>query len=121
MKKLIAIAFLSLPFAAATEHMDVIQMELNADCSVSEFMQIVSDFNEFASDWGYNAKVAVPLQAENLVTIFWLGTSADAATFGKAWDNWRDAQSDANSDEAKLQARFSACATNTARRSYDVY
>jgi len=48
--------------------------------------------------------------------------SANAEAFGKAWDAWRDAQSDSTSLAAKLQARFNACGElNEARRSYDIY
>lgn len=53
--------------------------------------------------------------------MYWLGTSANAATFGKTWDAWRDAQGDTNSVLAKLQARFSACETNVSRTGYDIY
>jgi hypothetical protein len=85
-------------------------------------MEIVNDFN---SDWGeengYKASIAMPLQNENLVSMYWLGTTKDAATFGKAWDTLRDAQSDPESVEAKLWARFQACSINLGRSGYDIY
>lgn len=101
--------------------MEVIELELKEDCSFSEYMAIVTDFNEWAKDYGYRTEVAMPLHSRNLTSLYWMGRSADAATFGKAWDTWRDALSDEDSVPAKLQARFSECETNLRRVSYDVY
>lgn len=63
----------------------------------------------------------MPVQSENLTSIGWLGRSADSATFGKAWDAWRDALGDPESDPAKLNARFEECTKNLSRRGFDVY
>ena len=90
-------------------------------CSFDKYMEIVSDFNEWADDYGYNAKIAVPLQTNNLTSYYWLGTSDNAAAFGAAWDAWRDDLADPDSAPAKLSARFVECTTNLGRRSYDVY
>ena len=121
MKRIIlAIAFL-LPMSASAEHMDVIEFKMLEGCSFEKYMEIVSDFNDWGKNYGYNAKVAVPLQGENLVSYYWLGTSKDAATFGKAWDAWRDALGDADSTPAKLWARFQECTLNLGRWGYDVY
>ena len=85
-------------------------------------MEIVRDFN---SQWGvsngYKAEVLAPIQSHNLVSMYWLGRTKDAATFGKAWDVWRNALGDPNSVPAKLWARFAACETNLSRRGYDSY
>ena len=122
MKKLIVAALLITPLPALADFMDVIEFELKEECSFSEYMEIVNDFNE---TWGkkhdYIAEIAVPLQSTNLVHMFWLGRTKDAETFGKAWDSWRDAQSDPDSVAAKLWARFQACESNLARRGYDIY
>jgi hypothetical protein len=53
--------------------------------------------------------------------MFWVGRSKDAATFGKAWDTWRDGLSVPDSLASKLWARFQACTTNLSRRGYDAY
>ena len=122
MKKLIAIMLLALPMGAAADHMDVIEVKLNDGCAVSTYLQIARDFN---TQWGarneYKAEVLVPLQSQNLVSLYWVGRSKDAATFGKAWDTWRTEIEDANSVAGKLWTRFVACSTNLARRGYDVY
>lgn len=122
MRKIIFALLLCLPMTAFAEHMDVIEVKLIDGCSFDTYMQIVNDFN---SQWGakndYKSQVAVPLQNDNLVSMYWLGTSKDAATFGKAWDTWRDAQSDPDSVEAKLWARFLACSVNVSRSGYDLY
>jgi hypothetical protein len=121
MRKLIALVLLALPLPAMADHYDVIEFKLTEACSFETYMGVVKDFNEWGKGHGYQAEVAVKLQHTDLNTMIWLGRSANAATFGKAWDTWRNAQSDPASTPAKLQARFAKCSTNVGRRSYDVY
>ena len=106
---------------AQAEHWDVIASEMTGDCTVAEYLQIVDDFNVWAKDYGYSAKVAMPIQADDVDTFFWVGSSANAATFGAAWDAYRDAQADPDSEPAILQVRFDKCAENESRSGYDVY
>lgn len=121
--------FLSVFFAVTTisssvfaEYDDVILVKLNDNCSVQDYIKIKDDFNStWGKDNGYIASVSVPLQATDLVNIFWVGRSENAAAFGKAWDTWRDALLDSSSVPAKLQARFDRCSTNLSRRGFDVY
>jgi hypothetical protein len=121
MKKMLIAAIFLLPLNALAEHMDVIEFKMIEGCSMEQYMAIVEDFNKWGEDYGYNSKIAFPLQSNNLTSIYWLGTSKNAAAFGKAWDAWRDAQSDADSVPAKLAARFAACTEDLGRRSYDVF
>ncbi len=121
MKKILVIALMSLSTPALAEHMDVIEFKLLEECSFSKYMEIIGDFNDWGKAYGYATKIAMPLQNSNLTSMYWLGTSANAAAFGKAWDAWRDAQSDPDSTPAKLQARFSECEENLSRNSYDIY
>ena len=121
MKKIIIAAILLLPLQVSAEHMDVIQFKLKDGCSFEQYMAIVAEFNEWGKAYGYQTKIAYPLQNDDLVHMYWLGTSANAAAFGKAWDAWRDAQADADSVPAKLQARFGDCEINVSRTGYDVY
>ena len=121
MKKILIAAIFLLPMQVNAEHMDVIQFKLNDGCSFEKYMAIVADFNEWGKAYGYESKIAYPLQNDDLTHMYWLGTSANAATFGKAWDAWRDAQGDASSVPAKLQVRFSGCGTNVSRNGYDIY
>jgi len=122
MKKVILALFFFVPMAASAEYMDVIEFTLNEGCTFDKYMEIVNDFN---SDWGeengYTTRIAMPLQSNNLVSMYWLGTTKDAAAFGKAWDTWRDALSDPKSTPSKLWARFVACEVNVGRRGYDIY
>jgi len=117
----LAAAALLAPMSASAEHMDVIGMEMTGACTMGEFMAVVKDFNEWGKAYGYSAKIAAPLADQNLTTYYWLGTTANAAAFGAAWDAWRDAIPDAKSTPAKLWARFNKCSTNKTRSSYDVY
>ena len=122
MKKLIFAILLCMSTSASAEYMDVIQFTLDDGCSLDQFMQITEDFNKnFGAANGYMARVAVPVQNANLDAMYWLGTTKDAATFGKAWDTWRDALSDVESAPAKLWERLQACSTNTGRWGYDIY
>lgn len=123
MKTLLAtILLFAASSAYSVEHLDVIKVKIKPECSVAEYVAITEDFNEsWGKAHGYHAWVAVPIQSEDLYTVWWMGTSANAATYGAAWDTWRDAQSDPESVEAKLWARFLACSDNAGRWGYDLY
>ena len=121
MKKTVLAFIMFLPLSVSAEHMDVIEFEMLEGCSFDKYMEIVEDFNDWGKGYGYNAKIAVALQSNNLTSYYWLGTSKNAATFGKAWDAWRDALGDSESTPAKLWARFQECTVNLGRRGYDVY
>jgi hypothetical protein len=121
MKKWFAAALLALPLSANAYHLDVIEMEILEDCSFGELMQIVGDFNRWGQDHGYNARVARPIQGTQLDKVWWMGTSENAATYGAAWDSWRDALADAESVPAKLSARLGECVESNRRSGYDVF
>lgn len=121
MKKFLLMALLSVPASAFSYHMDVIEFSLKEDCTLGQYMQIVGDFNRWGEAHGYNARIAAPLQSDNLDSLYWMGNSENAATFGAAWDTWRDALTDPESEPSKLTARFGECAENMSRRGYDVY
>lgn len=110
------------PALAAADHIDVIEVKLNDDCPLSKYVAIKDDFNsQWGSRNGYSSEVLVPIQSQNLTSLFWVGRSANAAAFGKAWDTWRAALSDPDSTPAKLWARFQECGMNLGRRGYDTY
>lgn len=123
MKKLLFTVLLCTPLSAfaADGHLDVIKFELNEGCSFADHQAITKDFNEWGADHGYHARVAVPLQNEDLNSYYWLGESANAAAYGAAWDAWRDGLSVADSVPAQLWARFRDCSVNVARHGYDLY
>ena len=81
--------------------------------------KIVKDFNVVAAEDGYKAEILSPLQHSNLESKIWVGRTKNAESFGKGWDAYRSAQADANSSRGKLGARFAACSTLVARRSYE--
>jgi hypothetical protein len=121
MKKFIAIALLAVPGASFADHLDVIEMKLNQGCSLASYLAVVKDFNEWGKGYGYKAEILVPLQRANLETMFWVGRSASTESFGKAWDAWRDAQTNPDSVAAKLNARLDACGTSINRSGMDTY
>jgi len=125
MKRILAIASLvcltAIPTAANASYIDVINIQLKPSCTFQKFMGIVGDFNKWGVKYGYSAQVAVPLQNQDLQTIYWIGTTKNATAFGAAWDAWRDSQATASSAPAMLQARFAGCSTNKTRTGYDVF
>jgi len=57
---LFIVALFALPLSAGAEYMDVIQVTLNEDCSVQQYVQIKNDFNEqWGKNNGYRAEIAV--------------------------------------------------------------
>jgi hypothetical protein len=122
MRRLLMIAMLLAPLSAAAEHLDVIQAKLNEGCTVAQYAAIKNDFNEqWGKSHGYRAEIAVPVVSSDLTSVFWIGRSASAESFGKAWDAWRTELSDPKSVAAKLNQRFEKCTTDEARRGYDLY
>lgn len=122
MKKFIISLILFAPLTTlAAGHLDVIKLKLNEGCSLGELMEITSDFNEWGAGHGYHARVAAPLQDEDLAHLYWLGESANAATFGAAWDAWRDDLADPDSTPSQLWERFQDCSTNISRHGFDLY
>ncbi len=122
MKKILCALLLTLPIGAFADHMDVIEVQLNEGCSLSTYLAIKDEFNEqWAKKYNYHAEVLVPIQSNNLTSLFWVGRSANAAVFGKAWDQWNADLMDDDSVASKLWARFLECGTNIGRRGYDAY
>jgi len=121
-RKLVIASLILFPLSAAADHMDVIEVTLKDGCTVEEYVAIAKDFNDqWAKKYGYHSEVAVPVQNEQLTSIYWLGRSASTEAFGKAWDAWRDQTRDANSVAGKLQERFTKCSENKARSGFDLY
>lgn len=122
MKKSLIAALALLPCLAYADHLDVIQFELQEGCTFSEYLEIKNDFNaNWGNQHGYSAEVLSPLQSHDLTSLYWVGRSSDAASFGRAWDAWRNETADSESVAGRLQARFARCSKNVGRRSYDVY
>ena len=113
------LAVLACPLIASADYMDVIEFKLKEGCSMAKYMEIVKDFNVVAAENGYKAEILSPLQHSNLESKIWVGRTKNAESFGKAWDAYRSAQTDANSSRGKLGVRFAACSTLVARRSYE--
>jgi hypothetical protein len=120
-KKLLALILVACPLTAAADNLDVFEFKLKDGCNFGTYLTIIKDFNAWAKDYGYRAEVLSPIQRMNLETMYWVGRSADAETFGKAWDNWRDSLADPDSVPSKLAVRFDACVINLNRAGYDTY
>jgi hypothetical protein len=122
MKKLLLIAALMLPGPAMANTLDVITSKLKDGCTFQTYLGITREFNEsWGKANGYNAQLMLPVHSPDSRMVVWVGNTASAQAFGKAWDMWRNAQANPNSVEAKLQARFDACSTQISRASYDSY
>ena len=122
MKKILVLAILAFAIPAQAEYNDVIQVEIKETCSVTKYVAIKNDFNtKWGSANGYTAQVLVPIQAQDLATVFWVGTTANAEAFGKAWDTWRTQVQTPGTEAAKLWDRFLQCSTNITRTGWDIY
>lgn len=122
MKKLFFLILLLSPTLVSAEYMDVIKFKLTDKCSFTEYLAIAHDFNtQWGEANGYTTKIAMPLENEDLESMYWIGTTKNAAAFGAAWDTWRDSLGDPDSVPAKLLARFQVCSENIARHGYDIY
>jgi hypothetical protein len=116
------IAALLLPGPAMANTLDVITSKLKDGCTFGTYLGITRDFNEsWGKANGYTAQVMLPVHSSDSRMIVWVGNTASAQAFGKAWDVWRNAMANPNSVEAKLQARFDACSTQISRASYDTF
>lgn len=122
MKAIFGLVLLAFSMSAFADYIDVIEVKLNEGCSLTEYLKIKDDFNsQWGSKNGYKSEVLMPIQSQNLVSLYWVGRTASAAAFGKAWDVWRTGLMDPESIPARLWTRFAACSTNVSRRGYDVY
>ena len=117
---LAGILFLS-PMIASADHIDVFEFKFNGKCTFEKYLGVVKEFNQWGAKYDYKAEILVPIQSNNLESMYWVGRSKSAAAFGKAWDTWRNAVADPNSVESKLLARLTACGTNISRQGYDAY
>ena len=110
MKKLLIFALFCIPTISWADHVDVIPAILKEGCTLQTYLANVADFNK---DWGskhaYQVEVLVPMQGNDMVTLYWLGRSENAAAFGAAFDAWSAEVTDPNSTAGKLMARFTEC------------
>lgn len=119
MRKLaFAAALLSASALSQAEHKDIIAFTMTGECTLSEYMEVVNDFNGWANKRGYSAQVFMPHDDNDLATYYWVGTSADFETFGKAYDEWMEGVMSGNSEPQKLNDRFAECVVNQSRSSY---
>lgn len=119
--KLAIAALLFIPMTASAEYMEVLEQEFKEGCTVTKYQVIIDDFNEWAKDYGYQAKIASPLYSDKFSgTVYWIGTSKDGATFGAAYDAWLVGLKDPKSTPAKLDARFAKCTKLKSRRAFTV-
>jgi hypothetical protein len=112
MKKLIAIALLTVPAVSFADYIDVLSSTLKPGCSVATLQQIVKDFNEtWAKPDVYRAELLVPVQSQALGTIYWVGRGKGIASFGNGLERWMKESVDPNSVAGKLNARMTECVT----------
>jgi len=122
MKRLLMLTILVTPFCARAEYLDVIQGKFKEKCTLQKYVALKNDFNEqWGKSHGYRAEIADPVQSNDLASVYWIGHSASAESFGRAWDAWRTELDDAKSMAAKLNERFEKCVTNDSRRGYDLH
>ena len=110
MKKTMALLLLAVPAVACADYVDVLSAKPKEGCSVATLQLIVKDFNEtWAKEGTYKAELLVPMMSQDVNTVYWVGRTKDAETFGKGLERWRREAMDANSVAGKLSARMSQC------------
>ena len=121
MRRLLVMAIVLIPMTVRAEYLDVIAGKLKEKCSLEKYVTLKNDFNaQWGRSHGYQAEIASVVQSNDLVTVYWLGRTANAEAFGRAWDAWRTEISDSKSVAAKLNERFEKCVDNTGRRGFDL-
>jgi hypothetical protein len=122
MRKLVMLAILVAPLTASAEYLDVIQGKLKDKCTLQNYVAMAHDFNDqWGKAHGYTAQIGDPVQSSDIGFVFWVGHTANAEAWGKAWDTWRTELGDPKSVASKLNERFEKCATTEGRRGYDMY
>ena len=117
MRKLLIFAIFCIPSISWADHIDVIPATLKEGCSLATYLASVDDFNKnWGEKYAYQVEVLVPLQGDDMSTLYWLGRSENAATFGAAYDAWNAEVTDPNSTAGKLMARFAECSEKFDRR-----
>lgn len=116
MKKLLVLAIFCIPMTVWADHIDVLPAHLKEGCSLETYLATVADFNKWGMGHGYQVEVFVPMQGDDMSTMYWIGRSKNAAAFGKAYDAWEANVGDSNSTEGKLMARFAECTEPFDRR-----
>ena len=106
------------PLSAGADMVDAITTKLNDGCDMAKYLAIVSDFNAYYKDRGYQTEILVPLHGENQGTVVWVGRSPSHTAFGQAYDHWEAERVKAGSAVAKLADRFNACTTDQSRSSF---
>ncbi len=120
MGKFIALALLALPMAASADYLDIWDYKLKDGCELSTHVQIVKDFNQWASKYGYHAEIAFSAFNSDMELLRLLGRSKNATDNAKVWDAWITETADPNSIAGKLSARFDACQIVLSRTAFDV-
>jgi hypothetical protein len=78
-----------------------------------------NDFNTYYKDRGYQTEILLPLHSDQVGTLFWVGRSPNAETFGRAYDHWQAEVVKDGSTVSRLSERFGKCTTGVSRFSYE--
>jgi hypothetical protein len=103
--------------AANADYVDVITNEMNPDCTMEQYLETVEEFRGVmtAQGYTYTVEILVPVEGENLSSVYWVGRTADFATFGAEYTKWLAGIAKSGSPEAKMNAKLNKCATNLSR------
>ena len=112
-----AVLLMAAPQAASADYVDVITNKMNPDCTMEKYLAAVEEFRGVmtAQGYTYTVEILVPIEGSDLSSVFWVGRTADFATFGAEYTKWLAALDDSRSPEAKVNAKLNKCATNVSR------
>ena len=112
-----AVLLLAGPQVASADYVDVITNKLSSDCTMVKYMATVEEFRGVmtAQGYTYTVEILVPVESSDLSNVFWVGRTADFATFGAEYTKWLAALGKSGSPEAKVNANMNKCATSQSR------
>lgn len=113
----LSIAILTAPIAAGAQYVDVIVNSMNDGCPLDKYLGHVEEFRGVmkSENYSYTVEILQPLMGDDVSVIYWVGRTADLATFGAEYTRWEQALENAGSPESKVNAKLNECTTNVSR------
>ena len=98
------------------DYLDVITTRLG-DCSQEKYLELVDEFRGVmkSQKYSYMVEIAIPLINDQMDVVFWIGRTADFATFGQEYSRWEKAVATGGTPEAKMNDKLNSCGENLTR------
>jgi hypothetical protein len=113
---MLGVAMLLAPQVARADYLDVITTRLG-DCSLEKYLTLVDEFRGVMKQqkYPYTVEIAVPLINNDLDAVYWIGRTADLASFATGVTRWEGEIAKKGTPEAKVNEKLDACGENVSR------